>query len=700
MPGWHGAPRLACVDASGSRRGPPPRRWQSMPDGPTRAGCAAARRAGRAASRGANPPAGPPRAGAREPRRPLGARARDRRPGAAPGLARHAVPPHTCRARSGLGARRAAKRSRPRRAADAGARLAQSGWRSGSSGRRRRPGHHRLGARLRPRGAPRRVPARVGRSRPPSSDERAGKHDARPRDDDPPAGPRTADVAARPRAKRAGATSDRSSPRSSRPRPTRSSSTPLTAVGAERAARREPSRQTAARRDLPLSGSQAAYRPRPWRPRSTPSSRSSTRLPPPARLRDADAWVDAFFAAQPARGPRHGASRRSTTRRSGRCWLSPACTDGLVRAEHGSGPSRRERVPAWASGSSGVLAAALVLFALHAARRHRATDLAPRSAAGRGHVARPVPHRRDHPPVRREPVAALPSSLGPAAVAWLDRRPRSAPLGLAAPGLRPSRPLMTPNPFIKQYLMTAGPTPVPPAVIAGDGRADALPPRARLRPALRARARAPAGRVPDREPRARVRGERLRRDGVRGRQPRPPRHHGAGLRGRQVRRALDRAVRGLRRRPVRHEPGWGTRLDPADIDRLLGENPGIEVVFATLSETSTGIVHDVQAIAEVVAPPRRAARRRRRLRARRRAPASRTTWGVDVVVAGSQKALMTPPGLAFASVSERALAAAAAKRPAAATTSTGPGRRRARPRARARSRRPCRCSSASTSRSA
>src|SRR2546429_547363 len=37
-------------------------------------------------------------------------------------------------------------------------------------------------------------------------------------------------------------------------------------------------------------------------------------------------------------------------------------------------------------------------------------------------------------------------------------------------------------------------------------------------------------------------------------------------------------------------------------------------------------------------------------------------WGVDVVIAGSQKSLMTPPGLAFASVSERALAAAAENR--------------------------------------
>jgi aspartate aminotransferase-like enzyme len=37
-------------------------------------------------------------------------------------------------------------------------------------------------------------------------------------------------------------------------------------------------------------------------------------------------------------------------------------------------------------------------------------------------------------------------------------------------------------------------------------------------------------------------------------------------------------------------------LDPAEIDRLLGDNDGIDVVFATLSETSTGIVHDVAAL--------------------------------------------------------------------------------------------------------
>ncbi|HWT26266.1 MAG TPA: aminotransferase class V-fold PLP-dependent enzyme, partial [Solirubrobacteraceae bacterium] len=74
----------------------------------------------------------------------------------------------------------------------------------------------------------------------------------------------------------------------------------------------------------------------------------------------------------------------------------------------------------------------------------------------------------------------------------------------------------------------------------------------------------------------------------------------------------------------------------------------------TLSETSTGIVHDVQAIAEVT-------NRHGALLVVDAVSGLGATelrqdeWGVDVVVAGSQKALMCPPGLGFASVSARAL---------------------------------------------
>jgi serine---pyruvate transaminase len=109
---------------------------------------------------------------------------------------------------------------------------------------------------------------------------------------------------------------------------------------------------------------------------------------------------------------------------------------------------------------------------------------------------------------------------------------------------------------------------------------------------------------------------------------------------------------------VRYEPGWGARLDAAEVDRLLEQHPEIDVVLATQSETSTGIVHDVRALAE-------AARAHDALlvvdavSGLGAAELRQDEWGVDVVAAGSQKALMCPPGMGFVSASQRALDAAA-----------------------------------------
>ncbi len=111
---------------------------------------------------------------------------------------------------------------------------------------------------------------------------------------------------------------------------------------------------------------------------------------------------------------------------------------------------------------------------------------------------------------------------------------------------------------------------------------------------------------------------------------------------------------------VRYEPGWGVRIDVNEVDRLLTENPGCEVVFATLSETSTGVVHDVRAIAEV-------AHRHGALvvidavSGLGAAEMYQDEWGIDVVVSGSQKALMAPPGIGLASVNEAALSRAASQ---------------------------------------
>jgi serine---pyruvate transaminase len=110
---------------------------------------------------------------------------------------------------------------------------------------------------------------------------------------------------------------------------------------------------------------------------------------------------------------------------------------------------------------------------------------------------------------------------------------------------------------------------------------------------------------------------------------------------------------------VHFEAGWGNKVEPADLDRELSEHEGATVVFTTFSETSTGVLNDVQALTEV-------AHRHGALLAVDAVsgigavPLRQDEWGVDVVVAGSQKALMSPPGLAFASPNEAALARAAA----------------------------------------
>jgi serine---pyruvate transaminase len=101
---------------------------------------------------------------------------------------------------------------------------------------------------------------------------------------------------------------------------------------------------------------------------------------------------------------------------------------------------------------------------------------------------------------------------------------------------------------------------------------------------------------------------------------------------------------------VAHE--WGERLDPARIGAACAEAE-TAAVFVTQSETSTGVVHDVQQIAKHTAPTG-AVLVVDAVSSLGGVELATDAWGVDVVVAGSQKALMTPPGLAFASVSPRA----------------------------------------------
>jgi serine---pyruvate transaminase len=109
---------------------------------------------------------------------------------------------------------------------------------------------------------------------------------------------------------------------------------------------------------------------------------------------------------------------------------------------------------------------------------------------------------------------------------------------------------------------------------------------------------------------------------------------------------------------IHWETEWGLKVDPAELDRRLAENEGVEVVFVTASETSTGVVNDVRELTEVV-HRHGALIAVDAVSAMGAVPLPQDEWSVDVVIAGSQKALMSPPGLAFASPNDAALERAA-----------------------------------------
>jgi serine---pyruvate transaminase len=109
---------------------------------------------------------------------------------------------------------------------------------------------------------------------------------------------------------------------------------------------------------------------------------------------------------------------------------------------------------------------------------------------------------------------------------------------------------------------------------------------------------------------------------------------------------------------VHLETEWGEKVDPARVDEALAEAGGrAKALFTTQSETSTGVVNDVRALTDV-AHGHGAVIGVDAVSGLGVVDLPTDDWEVDVVVSGSQKALMCPPGLAFASVSERALAVA------------------------------------------
>lgn len=104
---------------------------------------------------------------------------------------------------------------------------------------------------------------------------------------------------------------------------------------------------------------------------------------------------------------------------------------------------------------------------------------------------------------------------------------------------------------------------------------------------------------------------------------------------------------------VRHEVPWGEAVQAADVARLVAAHPDAAAVFGTLMESSTGVAHDVRAIGQVLAG-KEALWVVDGISGAGVVECRTDAWGIDVLVVGSQKALMLPPGLAMLSVSPRA----------------------------------------------
>lgn len=106
----------------------------------------------------------------------------------------------------------------------------------------------------------------------------------------------------------------------------------------------------------------------------------------------------------------------------------------------------------------------------------------------------------------------------------------------------------------------------------------------------------------------------------------------------------------------RLEVEWGKSCRPEQLQAILKKYPNTRAVFATYCETSTGVLNPVAELSKVVKDHSEALFIVDAVSCLGAVPCKMDEWGLDIVVTGSQKALMLPPGLAFVAVSQQAWA--------------------------------------------
>ncbi|MDD5005188.1 MAG: alanine--glyoxylate aminotransferase family protein [Candidatus Omnitrophica bacterium] len=98
---------------------------------------------------------------------------------------------------------------------------------------------------------------------------------------------------------------------------------------------------------------------------------------------------------------------------------------------------------------------------------------------------------------------------------------------------------------------------------------------------------------------------------------------------------------------------WGKSVDPKIIKDILDKDKNIKAVFATHCETSTGVSNDIEALGKIVKDTN-AILVVDAISSLGAIDIKTDGWSIDMVVSGSQKGLMLPPGLGFISVSPKA----------------------------------------------
>jgi aspartate aminotransferase-like enzyme len=99
---------------------------------------------------------------------------------------------------------------------------------------------------------------------------------------------------------------------------------------------------------------------------------------------------------------------------------------------------------------------------------------------------------------------------------------------------------------------------------------------------------------------------------------------------------------------------WGEAVDPGLVADVLRKDGSIRAVYTTASETSTGVKHPIKEVAEITRQYDETVIVVDAITGIGVFDLPMDEWGIDVLVTGSQKALMLPPGLSFAALSEKA----------------------------------------------